>query len=210
MRRPEQKSSSRRPELQAAPGDLQIIQAFLNTVHLKEGTDDLSQPRGLSDWLARHGLLSGAAKLSKSDVGRALDVRDGIRALVSARGAADTEAIRRLDSVAQDARARVRFHDDGSNWFESGDLAEALGHLIALVVLNRREGLWPRLKVCADAECQTVFYDFSSNQTTKWCTPRCGNRLRAKSYRKGERYKSRPHHSPPRLPPIILEMGSDD
>lgn len=60
---PNKKKGPRRRGPEPAPGDLRIVQDFLNTVHLKEGTDELAQPRGLSDWLARHGLLGGAANL---------------------------------------------------------------------------------------------------------------------------------------------------
>lgn len=211
MRRPRKKKPLRRLAPKPAPGDLRIVQAFLNTVQHKAGTDELTAPRELSDWLIRHGLLASAAKLTKTDLGRALDVRDGIRALVVASGDdVDADAVRRLDRVARVARAHLRFHDDGSSRYEAGDFEEALGHLITLVVLNRREGLWPRLKICADSACRTVFYDFTTNGATKWCTARCGDRLRALNYRRTERYKARPHHSPPRIPRMFLPPDTDD
>lgn len=213
MRRSRPKKRAKRLEPKPAPGDLRIVQAFLNTDDLKGGTDELAEPRGLSDWLARHGLIGGgAAKLTKTDLGRALDVRDGIRALVTAgsREKVDADAVRRLDKVAQVARARVRFFDDGTNQFEADDLDEALGLLIALVVLARSQGRWPKLKICGDGGCRAVFYDFSSNGSTKWCTRRCGDRIRARTYRRGARYKERPHHSPPRIPRMFQPRDGDD
>lgn len=190
-----------------APGELEIIQAFLNTVDLRAGTDELTLPRDLSEWLARRGLLAANTKLSRTDVGRAHDVRDGMRALVEANCGAelDKDAVQRLDEAAGTARPRLRFHGDGSDRFDSADFDQALGHLIALVALARRQGLWEKLKICGNRECRAVFFDFSNNPT-KWCTVRCGDRLRARKYRRTERYRQRPSHKPPRLPAIFREL----
>lgn len=70
-----------------APGDLRIVQAFLNTGDPETGTDKLSQTRDLTDWLRYHGLSTGGEKVGRGDVERALDMRKGLRALLAAPGA---------------------------------------------------------------------------------------------------------------------------
>ena len=214
MRRPRRNTnkSDRVAVPKAAPGDLRIVQAFLNTVDVRSGIDELAQPRDLSEWLARQGLLAANTKLSRTDLGRAHDVRDGMRALVAANLGVelDKDAVHRLAEAAGTARPRLRIHGDGSDRFDAEDFDQALGHLIALIALTRREGRWERLKICANKECQAVFYNFSNNPT-KWCTLRCGNRLRARKYRRTDKYKQKPSYKPPRLPAMFRDfMERDD
>ena len=188
-----------------APDEMRILVAFLNTDDVGKDSDALSKPRELKDWLHRQGLLAADVTPTWAQLSKALDVRDGLHALLLAHlgGALDPHVMHQLDEAAQEARPRVRFHEDGSDSFASEDFDEALGQLIELVVRTRREGQWDRLKVCADKACRTVFYDVAANRTTKWCSRRCGDRVRSHAYRRGETYRRWPHRSPPRLPRIF-------
>ena len=174
-----------------APGELDHLQAFANTVN--HDADAFASPKQLADWLAQRGLLAAGKKLTKADLGRALDVRDGLRALVAANHGTepDEDVMTRLDRAARGARPQVRFYGDGASRFESGELTEALGRLIVLVVMARESGTWDRFKMCADSECSAVFFDHSNKRTTKWCTRRCGDRMRSRRYRRGKKYRSR-------------------
>ena len=176
-----------------APGELDLVQAFVNTMGRKAKTDALATPQRLSEWLTRRGLLPAGTQLSKADHGRALDVRDGIHELVAARGGAelDERVMARLDNAVRGARPQIRFDRDGTSRFEPQGLDEALGQLIALVVMARLSGLWDRFKVCANPGCRAIFYDHSNKRTTKWCTRRCGDLIRARKYRRGEKYQPR-------------------
>ncbi len=187
-----QRRSSRISAPAPAPGELDFLQAFANTVDLKAGTDALASPKQLADWLAQRDLLAADRKLTKADLGRALDVRDGLRALVAANSGAglDVEAISRLDRAARGARPQVRFYVDGTSRFESEELNEALGRLMALVVMARLNEVWDRFNMCANSECQAVFYNHSNRSTTKWCSRRCGDLIRARKYRSGRKYSS--------------------
>jgi predicted RNA-binding Zn ribbon-like protein len=188
-----------------------IVQAVLNTVDPKTGADELVQPKDLSDWLARHGLLDAGTKLSRTEVGRAQDVRDGLRALLVAHdgGELDQDAVRVLDEAVRSARLRLRFQGDGSDRFDTADFDLALGHLVTLAAMSRREGHWDKLRICANSECRAVFYEFSHGRA-KWCTPRCGNRLRARKYRRTDRYRQKPSHKAPRLPVIFRPLEDSE
>ena len=45
------------PRISPAPGDLEIVQRFVNTLDIESGTDELDSPAGLSGWLAGSGLM---------------------------------------------------------------------------------------------------------------------------------------------------------
>ena len=104
----------------------------------------------------------------------------------------DTQAVNLLDQAADGAKVQVRFDPDGSSRFESSGASvdEALGYVLGLVMLARAAGHWPRFKLCADDECQAAFYDFSKSGRGKWCTTRCGDRIRSRKYRRTEKYKN--------------------
>ncbi len=184
----------RTSEPQPAPGDLAKVQAFLNTATPKGG-EELTSPRRLADWLARHKLLDTGVELGGEDLRQALDARQGLRALASARMAgrqADAENLGRLQRAAAGARPDVRIDGGGPAGFESAGrgLGDALGTLLATVAAARRAGEWQLLKLCARDGCHRAFFDLSQSRTGKWCTARCGDRVRAAAYRRTARFKA--------------------
>ena len=54
------------PRISAAPGDLEIVQRFVNTLDIESGTDELDSPAGLGGWLAGRGLLAPQARAGRS------------------------------------------------------------------------------------------------------------------------------------------------
>ncbi|MCP3960127.1 MAG: CGNR zinc finger domain-containing protein [bacterium] len=183
----------RTSEPRPAPGDLAWVQAFVNTTTPERG-DELTSPRRLADWLSRHRLLDTGAELDEEDLGRALDARSGIRALVLATtvgGEADAEELARLQRAAVGASAGIRMDSGGPEGFASAaqGLGDALGTLLAAIVAARLAGQWALLKLCARDGCRRAFYDASQSRTGKWCTARCGDRVRAAAYRGTEWYK---------------------
>lgn len=182
---------SRDTQAMSAPGELALVQAFLNTVRFEPKGDELTTPRGLSDWLSRNGLLPAGTELSADDVARARDARFGLRALVAAHGVYELneEAVTALDRAAIGARAQVRFGLDGSRLeLISRDFDDALGTLLGIVHAAEAAGKWPAMKTCADPECRQAFYDYTKSLNGKWCCKRCGARIRARAHRKSGRY----------------------
>src|SRR3954471_302042 len=67
-----------------APDPLDLVQRFVNSLDIDDGIEELQTPENLRDWLAERGLLSADEAVSEGDVRRAIDVREGLRALLLA------------------------------------------------------------------------------------------------------------------------------
>jgi predicted RNA-binding Zn ribbon-like protein len=178
--------------LEPAPGDLRIVQAFVNTRDIDEGTDELSSPAALTGWLEAWGLLPAAARLGEADLASARAVREALRNLLLANNGevAEPRDIGLLDRAARSTRLRARFAADGSAAFEPAvsGWRRALSRLLEIVVVEQIQGRWPRLKACRNEPCRWAFYDYSKNRSGKWCTMRrCGNLTNARAYRQRRR-----------------------
>lgn len=172
-----------------APGDLRLVQAFLNTNDIEAGVDELRNPAALRDWLAANGLLDAGTVLSEADLRLALQVREALRGLVLAHheGSADPRDVRTLNRAAEDARLRVRFEADGGTALSPGrpGVDGAIARLLAIVHLASIEGTWSRVKACRSDACRWVYYDRSRNRSSAWCSmAECGNREKARAYRR--------------------------
>ena len=183
-----------KPDPRLAPGSLATVQAFLNTARSDAQSEQLSTPHRLARWLTRHTLLPASAKLTEDDRKRAIDVREGIRALVrlNVGGKIDARTLERLDSAISRARFQLRFDPDATFRFEPATpgIEDALAKLLEIVVVESRfAGLWPRLKPCANPGCGRAFYDASKSRTGRWCTKRCGDKIKARYHRRRARAK---------------------
>jgi predicted RNA-binding Zn ribbon-like protein len=82
-------------EIGQAPGDLARLQAFINTLDIEQGTDELATPGALHTWLRREGLgrdadagLADAPagrpadSTSQADLALALALREALRAVL--------------------------------------------------------------------------------------------------------------------------------
>lgn len=162
-----------------------MVQAFLNThfdLEVNWGKDVLSTPGALADWLERHGISDGSA--SRSDLGRALALRAGLRALVAQQG--NGAILAQLDAVATGAPSEVRFAHDGGPRFVAAagsGIAGALGALVAMSAAAMIDGTWSRLKLCPGEHCGWAFYDHSRNQSGRWCSMSvCGGRAKSRAH----------------------------
>jgi predicted RNA-binding Zn ribbon-like protein len=171
-----------------APGELELVRQFVNTLDVEEGTDELDGPDSLLGWLSGMGLIDDEAIADEEDLKRALALRGGIRSLLLANNGEMIEpaALRELDRVAGSVCLRVRFDEDAVATLgpASSGVSAALGHILAAVVRATDEGIWGRLKICTNDACQWAFYDRSRNRSGKWCTMEvCGNRMKARAFR---------------------------
>src|SRR4051794_39440003 len=174
-RAPEKQPGGRAP----APGDLALVQAFINSNYSLEednhGAELLDSPAGLKRWFQKRDLDGGAV-----DLGEALAVREGLRALLVAKRSdqPDERAIEELDAIAARRRVSVRLDLDGPR-FESRD--DPLGLILALAAKSMLDGTWARLKACK--ECCWAFYDHSKNGAGSWCSMKvCGGRVKQRAY----------------------------
>jgi predicted RNA-binding Zn ribbon-like protein len=172
-----------------APGELRLVQAFVNTVDIEDGQEQLGEPEALRAWLRAHDLPGSERPLTETDLTRALAVREAIRALARANNgeALDREALTVLNGANAHAAVRVAFDAEGTAQLRpvKDDLDGALAILLAAVYAAMVDGTWPRLKACRRHACSWLFYDHSKNQSGSWCTMSiCGGKEKAKAYRR--------------------------
>lgn len=171
-----------------ATGVLGLVQAFVNTVDLQDGPEELSDPKALGAWLDARGLLESTAAVSEADLKHAIAVREAVRGVIGANSGAKVYPldIATLNEAATASRLRARFGGDGKARLEpdAGGVAGAMGRLVAAVFSAMADEDWKRLKLCGSPACRWVFYDQSRNRSSRWCTmASCGNRQKAKRFR---------------------------
>jgi predicted RNA-binding Zn ribbon-like protein len=170
-----------------APEPLRLVQRFVNTVDLESGEDELTRPDELHAWLAERGLIGRDEAVTRADLRRALDVREGLRALLLANAGMPLDAgrVERLDRAAARAGVRVEFTPEPRLAPERGGVDGAIGRLMAIVAGAVEQGSWPNLKACHRDVCHWAFYDHSKNHSGRWCQMEvCGNIEKARTFRR--------------------------
>jgi predicted RNA-binding Zn ribbon-like protein len=181
-----------------APGDLQLVQAFVNTFwNLDNGEEQLVNAAALAEWLIQRGLVNRGTRLSRADFQRALDVREGLRALllVNNGAAANRSAIESLNRALGPPALFVQLDASMPPDFKAQrrDFDAALAVIGTIAAVAQLDGRWPRLKACRGDHCGWAFYDHSRNQAGSWCAMSvCGSRAKARNYRN----RKRRSHSP--------------
>ncbi len=175
-----------------APQPLYLVQRFVNSVDLETGEDELTSPDALRDWFAERGLMDPADPVSGADLRRAIDVREGLRAMLRQNNglSLDEEAVERLDRAVGRAAVRVRFApgSDPRLVADTAGVDGAIARLMAIVAAAVEHGRWERLKACPREDCEWAFYDKSKNRSGRWCSMEaCGNIEKAKAVRERRR-----------------------
>jgi hypothetical protein len=172
----------------AAPGQLGLVQSFLNTADLESGSDVLAQPASAKAWLVDHRLASPGTEYDADDLRRLTEMRRALHELVASNGGAEPprRAVTTLNEAARRVRLGVRLHPtDGYRLVAEGvGVDRPIGELLMSVTGAMAAGNWNRLKVCANDACQRGFYDASRNRSGRWCSmATCGNRMKGRAYR---------------------------
>jgi predicted RNA-binding Zn ribbon-like protein len=171
-----------------APGELDLVRAFVNTWDAEDGSEALGSPPELAAWLAEHGLLEPGERATAADHRHAVELREALRALLLANAGIEVEpaAASVADEAARRARLGVRFDPDGRvrTAPQAPGVDGALGRLLAIVAAAQEEGTWTRLKACLADDCRWAYYDRSRNRSAVWCDMQvCGNRQKVRSFR---------------------------
>ena len=183
---------------QEAPGRLEAVRLFVNSVDFEAGTEELASPQALADWLDAHDLGPVEEAPSPADVERAVALREALRELLLAQHGdheADPAAAATVEATARRSRLEVRFGPDGAAEVApgTGGVDAALGRVLAIVAAAQADGTWSRMKACPWETCRWAFYDHSKNRSGVWCSMAvCGNRAKARSYRERQSRARRP------------------
>ncbi len=176
-----------------APGRLELVRAFINTIDIEDGAEKLATPGQLGEWLQETGLGEGvdAASLDEDSLLRTIALREALRALVLANNGEplDPAAAPALNRIAADAGLVVRFDGEGVGLSPTGRGVDAAhAEILGIVFRSIADGSWPRLKACRSHTCQWAFYDHSRNRSATWCSMAvCGNRTKARKYRERQK-----------------------
>jgi predicted RNA-binding Zn ribbon-like protein len=174
-----------------APGELALVQAFINSFFDLEGdwgADLFATPDHLAGWLADRGLLPAGSALRARDQTRAVAVREGLRGLAAGNNGASAQAtaasLADVNRAAAGARVEVLLQTQGPRFAATGSgLDRALGVVLAIAGTAMLNGTWQRLKTCPGDHCGWAFYDHSRNQTGRWCSMSvCGGRAKARTH----------------------------
>jgi predicted RNA-binding Zn ribbon-like protein len=177
----------------AAPGDLEIVRDFVNTLDVLPDTDEIENPSSLASWLVEHRLVDTPPELSDEDPARAQSLREALRVLLVSNAGfpLSSEVAEAFDDAVGSARLRLRSDEEGRLELlpaDAGGMDHAIGRLLSIVFEAQQDGTWPRLKACA--ECHWALYDHTRNQSAAWCGSQCGARVRARRHRRRHRKDS--------------------
>jgi predicted RNA-binding Zn ribbon-like protein len=168
-----------------------LLRDFVNTLDLEEGTDELSAPASLAEWLNGRGLLARGAAMAevaesarRADLQAALELRAALRSAMRAHHEAEAQPSG-LATAAAGFPLRVS-ESSGTPTLvpaETG-IRGALAWLVAAIVSSVADQSWERLKICVEDTCQWAFLDSSKNRSKHWCSMQeCGNRAKTRAYR---------------------------
>lgn len=173
---------------ETASGPVGMVQAFVNSVDLQDGPEQLSDPAHLGSWLTAHGLLATGAPVDGSDLQHAVALREALRGVIGANtgGKVYPVDVATLNEAAGASRLRARFGSDGRARLEpeAGGVTGALGRIVAAAFAAMDDEEWSRLKLCDSPTCRWAFFDRSRNHSSRWCAmASCGNRAKARRFR---------------------------
>ena len=186
-----------RPRLSAPPRHVGLLVEFANSVDTDEGTEDLSSPQDVADWLREHGLLPERADATSEDLDLALALRAGLKeAFTDNHQRAATDPPR--EGALHIAAAELPLTLGGSTTHPRlrpvhHGVRGGLSMVLVAVQAAVADGTWKRLKICADDECGWAFFDASKNQSRSWCEWGCGNRAKTRTYRARRRATASSH-----------------
>jgi predicted RNA-binding Zn ribbon-like protein len=202
----EQEAPARQAVIAPAPGRLELVRAFVNTLDIEAGTDELSSSAALATWLRERGLEGPApSPATEAELRRAIEMREAIRevllthvsgqhqpasvpatsATVASGPAASTLA--ELRSTAVGLPTRLTITDDGTvQTMPAGQgTAYGLAALLLIAADAATTGTWERLKVCSADDCRWAFYDRSPARSGCWCSMAvCGSRAKSRAFRR--------------------------
>ena len=174
-----------------APGQLALLQRFVNSVRCDDRADRLRDTASSGRWLQQNGLAPDDSPVDESGRERLVALRDTVRSMLKGnlRGAEDGDAFGRMNALAAATPFVVEMRDGRAVLRPLGTGMNAVaGQLISAIHSGMQDGTWQRLKICASEDCPMAFYDTSKNRSATWCSmAACGNRAKVRAYQSRKR-----------------------
>src|SRR2546421_12520399 len=157
-------------ERDTATGDLGLVQAFVNTLDIQPGTEELKDPNTLHDWLVAKALMEPSRPVAESDLKHARALREAMRSVIGANSGQRVYpvALATLNEAAIASRLRMRFGADGRARLEpeeSGPVG-AMRRVVASLYAAMQTDEWVLLKLCRSDTCRGEFFDGSKNHSS--------------------------------------------
>src|SRR5260370_26068734 len=165
----------RQPVTGPAPGRLEHVRAFVNTLDIEARTDELSSPGARTRGLRARDLIGPQqGQATEDDLRQAIATREALREVLLAHVGQQLPAgapVGILRSVAASLATRLDIGDDGSaRPVPDGPAGTAgLGSLLLIAAEAAALGTWPRLKGCSADDCKWAFSDRSPTKSGRWC-----------------------------------------
>jgi predicted RNA-binding Zn ribbon-like protein len=182
-----------------APEPLLLVQSFVNTRDIEQGTDLLAEAAAANQWLHQAGLLAPEATAGAEDLRAARAARECIRSLIARNGGGPTLAdddLRPLRAVTRASQPQLTIDLAGQVLLASPDRGRLMDGLLGLLLIIRdaqHDGTWGRLKICGNPDCRWAFYDRSHSRRGAWCDmASCGNLIKNRNLRARRGSQTRP------------------
>lgn len=174
------------PTPDAAPGALELVRRFVNTVDLPDGPDELETLEKARGWCLSHGL---APPRNQAHLAQLRDFRETLRDLLFANnGEGDGPAAWvRMQPFLASTRLSLAVNPERGLELRPEDKGP-IASLLAIVYESELLGTWPRLRACRKLSCRFAYYDHTKNASRAWCSmATCGNQAKAQRRRQRER-----------------------
>jgi predicted RNA-binding Zn ribbon-like protein len=185
---------SRTAAIGRAPGRLELVRAFVNTLDIEAGTDELSSPGALDGWLSGRELAGpDGARAGDRDLRLAITIREGLRDVLTTHVPGQvTVPADALCSVVSRLPVKLVVGDDGAvrtvpdrTGADGAGPVSGLADLLLIAAEAATAGTWPRLKICGADDCRWAFYDRSPAASGCWCSMAiCGSRAKSRAFRR--------------------------
>jgi predicted RNA-binding Zn ribbon-like protein len=168
-----------------APGRLELVRSFVNTVEAEDELDLLQADGNLPQWCHESGFCPD---VDAGGLAALRGFREAIRGVLEANAGegSESDAWRALEPYARRSCYELSILEPGRPGLRARGAGPdyAISELFAIVYDSVGEGTWRRLKACRKHSCRWAFYDRSKNGSGAWCSMRtCGNRVKAQRRR---------------------------
>jgi predicted RNA-binding Zn ribbon-like protein len=166
----------------AAPGGLDLLRHFINTVELPSGPDELDSLPAARAWCLSYGL---APPKDETHVKLLRGFREALRDLLYANnGEGDAAAAwERLRPFLASTRLSLAVNPERGLELSPEDKGP-IASLLAIVYESQQLGTWARLRACRKPSCRFAYYDRTKNASRAWCSmATCGNQAKAQRRR---------------------------